>query len=84
MKKFQPLKGLLHILAARVQMTSSLFHCSNDVVISHRWAIYFECGKHRVAVEPPDVIGWLVGVQPCMLFLLQLYLTDDTASAIFS
>jgi len=40
----------------------------------------FESRIHKVAVELPNIIEGLVGVQPCTLFLLQICLTDGSAN----
>jgi len=45
---------------------------------SHHRAIYFESRIHKVTVELPNIIEGLVGVQLCVLFLLQICLTDGT------
>jgi len=48
---------------------------------SDRRAIYFwKQDSHKVAVELPNIIEGLVGVQLCTLFLLQICLTDGSAN----
>ena len=42
--------------------------------------ILFESRIHKVAVELPNIIEGLVGVQLCTLFLLQICLTDGSAN----
>ena len=44
----------------------------------------FESRIHKVAVELPNIIEGLVGVQLCTPFLLQICLTDGTANTTFS
>ena len=40
----------------------------------------FESRIHKVAIELPNIIEGLVGVQLCTLFLLQICLTDGSAN----
>ena len=44
----------------------------------------FESRIHKVAIEFPNIIEGLVAVQLCMLFVLQICLTDGTVNTIFS
>ena len=48
---------------------------------SCRRAIYFESMIRKVALELLNIIEGLVGVQLCLLFLLQICLTDCTTSS---
>jgi len=44
----------------------------------------FKSRIHKVAVELPNIIEGLVGIQLCTLFVLQICLTDGTANTTFS
>ena len=52
--------------------------CTHTVLVVIVGPHTFESRIHKVAVELPNIIQGLVGVQLCTLFLLQICLTDGT------
>jgi len=64
------------------QLESGLYTHTVLVVIVGPYT--FASRIHKVAVELPNVIEGLVGVQLCTLFVLQICVADGTVNTTFS